>query len=142
MVPMRAPVALFISNRPDTALQVFERIARARPPLLFVVADGPRPNHAGEPVQCAAARVVVDRIDWPCQVRTNCSDVNLGCFNRVVSSLDWGFEHTEDALTPEDDCLPEPGSGQEMMEMRLRGGLLGNAPEVRRRNGSTWERPR
>ncbi len=68
MVPMRAPVAFCIFNRPDTTLQVFERIARARPSLLFVVADAPRPGHAGEPEQCA--------------------DVNLGCFNRVVSGLD------------------------------------------------------
>lgn len=87
MVPMRAPLAFFISNRSDTFLQVFERIARARPPWLYVVADGPRPDHAGEAEQCAAARAIVDRIDWPCQVRTDYSHVNLGRQGRRASSF-------------------------------------------------------
>ena len=89
MVPMRAPLAFFISNRSDTVLQGFERIARARPPWLYAVDDGPPPDHAGEgeAEQSAAARAIVDRIEWPCQVRTNYSDVNLGRNGRRAISF-------------------------------------------------------
>lgn len=108
MTAVRAPVAFFIFNRPDTTLRVFDRIAAARPSQLFVVADGPRPHREGEMERCAAARAVIDRIDWPCEVRTDYSDVNVGCFSRVVSGLDWVFTQTEEAIILEDDCLPEP----------------------------------
>ena len=39
--------ARFIFNRPDTTAQVFDAIRQARPPRLYVAADGPRPGHPG-----------------------------------------------------------------------------------------------
>lgn len=103
---MKTPVAFIIFNRPDTSIRVFEAIRQAKPPILLVVADGARTSKAGEAEKCATTRAIIDKVDWNCEVRTNYSDVNLGCKWRVSSGLDWIFEQVEEAIILEDDCLP------------------------------------
>lgn len=105
---LNKPVAFIIFNRPDTTRKVFEAIRRARPPALLVVADGSRPDRPGEGELCAAARAVIEGVDWPCKVMKNYSDTNLGCKRRVSSGLDWVFDTVEEAIIVEDDCLPHP----------------------------------
>ena len=105
---LRTPVALLIFNRPETTARVFERVREARPPQLFIVADGPRPDRPDEERCCREARDVVAAVDWPCQVSTEYSDVNLGCGRRVSSGLDWVFGRVDEAIVLEDDCLPDP----------------------------------
>ena len=102
------PVAFLLFNRPETTAQVFAEIRRARPQKLLVVADGPRIDRPGEAEKCRAARAIIDTVDWPCEVLKNYSDENLGCKVRVSGGLDWVFEHVEEAIILEDDCLPHP----------------------------------
>lgn len=103
---MLPPVALLIFNRPDSTAKVFAEIARAKPERLLVIADGARSEEEAE--RCAAARQIVGQVDWPCEVLTNFSEVNLGCKRRVASGLNWVFENCEQAIILEDDCLPHP----------------------------------
>jgi hypothetical protein len=105
---MQVPVAFMIFNRPDVTEQVFREIAKARPPKLFVIADGPRPEQPGEAQKCAATRAVVERVDWDCEVVKNYSDVNLGCGLRVATGVSWVFQQVDRAIFLEDDCLPHP----------------------------------
>lgn len=105
---LKTPVAFLIFNRPDTTRRVFAEIAKARPPKLLVVADGPRADHPDDVEKCAAVRAIIDGIDWDCKVLTNYSDINLGCKRRVSSGLDWVFDTVEEAIILEDDCLPHP----------------------------------
>jgi len=103
---LNTPVAFMIFRRPETTRKVFEQIAAARPQRLFIVADGPR--SAQEAERCQAARAVVERIDWPCEVHRNYADENMGLRKRIPSGLDWVFSHVERAIILEDDCLPHP----------------------------------
>lgn len=105
---LNTPVVFIIFNRPDTTARVFSEIAKAKPPKLLVVADGPRANRPGEAEKCAAARAIIRTVDWDCEVLTNYSDTNLGCKKRVSSGLDWVFDQVPEAIILEDDCLPEP----------------------------------
>jgi hypothetical protein len=105
---MDTPVALIIFNRPDATAKVFEQIARAKPARLFVIADGPRAGRAGEADKCAAARAVLERVDWPCDVARNYSETNLGVGTRPASGIQWVFEHVDRAIILEDDCVPHP----------------------------------
>ena len=105
---METPVAFIIFNRPAETARVFAAIAAAQPRRLLLVADGPRLNRVGESELCAAARTVVARVDWPCDVQTNFAETNLGCKQRVASGLAWVFEQCEEAIILEDDCLPHP----------------------------------
>jgi hypothetical protein len=116
---LTTPVAFIIFNRPDTTARVFAEIARARPPKLLVVGDGPRATRLGEAERVAATRAIIEAVDWPCEVLTNFSEANLGCKNRVSSGIDWIFEQVEEAIILEDDCLPDPSFFrfcQEMLE--------------------------
>jgi FkbM family methyltransferase len=105
---LQTPVVFLIFRRPETTAQVFAEIARARPPKLLVVADGPRADRPGEAEKCAAARAIIEQVDWPCEVLTNYADSNMGCARRVSSGLDWAFSLVEEAIILEDDCLPHP----------------------------------
>ena len=105
---LKTPVAFLIFNRPDTTERVFETIRRVRPPQLLVVADGPRLDWKDDAEKCAAARAVINRVDWDCKILKNFSDTNLGCRRRVSSGLDWVFENVDEAIILEDDCLPHP----------------------------------
>lgn len=104
---MNTPVALIIFNRPDVTARVFEHVALARPKRLFIIADGPRPDRPGEAERCAATRAVVENVSWDCDVMRNYADVNLGVGERPASGLQWVFEHVEDAIILEDDCVAD-----------------------------------
>ena len=103
----KTPVVFIVFNRPQHTEAVFRRIAQARPPCLLVVADGPRPNKPGEAALCAKVRQIATQVDWPCEVLTNFSDVNLGCGMGPISGLNWAFEKVEEAIILEDDILPD-----------------------------------
>lgn len=116
---LNTPVAFIIFNRPDTTARVFAEIAKAQPPTLLVISDGPRAHRTGESERVAQTRAIIEQVDWPCEVLTNFSDVNLGCKRRVSSGIDWIFEQVEEAIILEDDCLPDPSFFrfcQEMLE--------------------------
>lgn len=102
------PVAYIIFNRPRHTEKTFGVLREKRVPKLFIIADGPRPGHRTDTERCSAVRAIVEQIDWPCEVHRNYSDVNLGCKARVISGLDWVFDHVESAIVLEDDCLPHP----------------------------------
>ena len=104
---METPVALTIFNRPHTAELVFEEIAKAQPRKLFVIADGPRHDRPDDAELCAAARTIIDRVDWQCKVFKNYSEVNLGCGHRQATGLNWVFRQVDRCIILEDDCVPD-----------------------------------
>jgi len=101
-------VAFFGFNRPDCTKIVFEEIRRYRPDKLFLVADGPRPAVPADKVSCEEVREIMKSVDWECEVKTNFSEVNLGCKKRMSSGIDWVFSQVEEAILLEDDCIPCP----------------------------------
>jgi hypothetical protein len=105
---MQTPIALILFRRPELTAKVFERIRDARPPRLFLIADGPRPGNADDARLSAQARAVVERVDWPCDVVRDFADENLGLKRRIPSGLDRVFAEVEEAIVLEDDCLPHP----------------------------------
>jgi len=113
---LNTAVVFIIFNRPDTTGRVFEAIARAKPPILLVIADGPRNEH-DEQTSVAATRKIIAQVDWDCDVRTLYSDHNMGCRERISTGIDWVFEQVEEAIILEDDCLPHPSFFQYCQEL-------------------------
>ena len=103
---MTSPILFIIFKRPDTTRTVFNRIREARPPRLYIAADGPRPDKKGEREMCEATRQVVETIDWPCEVHHLYRDENMGCGKGVSSAISWFFEHEEQGIIIEDDIVP------------------------------------
>jgi len=114
------PVVLIIFKRPQLTERVLEAIAAVKPRMLLVVADGPRADRPGEAEACAAARAVIDRVDWPCEVIRHFSDVNLGCGICPASGITWAFSLVEEAIILEDDCIPLPSFFQYAEELLRR----------------------
>ncbi|MFO1390201.1 glycosyltransferase family 2 protein [Cellvibrio sp.] len=105
---MQSPILLVVFNRPDTTRQVFEAIRAARPPRLYVAADGPRPERPDEAEKCAEVRRLTTQIDWPCELKTLFRSNNLGCKLGVSSAIDWFFKNEPEGIILEDDIVPLP----------------------------------
>lgn len=104
--PLKTAVLFLIFNRPDITKQVFEAIRKAQPPRLYVAADGPRAEKAGEAEKVEQVRRIATQVGWDCWVKTLVREKNLGCRVAVSSAIDWFFENEEEGIILEDDCLP------------------------------------
>jgi hypothetical protein len=100
------PILFLVFNRPDVTQKVFNRIREVKPKYLFIAADGARIDKEGEVEKCLKVRKIIDQIDWECEVKTLFREKNLGCKIAVSSAISWFFEHVEDGIILEDDCLP------------------------------------
>jgi hypothetical protein len=101
------PILFIVFNRPDTTLQVFTRIREVKPKRLFIAADGPRAGKEGEKEKCEKVReLILNGIDWNCEVHTLFREKNLGCGKAVSGGIGWFFEHVEEGIILEDDTLP------------------------------------
>ena len=102
------PILFLVFNRPETTVQVFEKIREIKPQRLFVSADGPREGKEGEKEKCQAVRDLILRsIDWPCEVKTLLRNQNLGCGSAVSGAITWFFENVEEGIILEDDTVPD-----------------------------------
>jgi hypothetical protein len=104
--PLNTAVLFLVFNRPDTTRSVFEAIRQAQPARLYVAADGPRSGREGEADRVQEVRAIATAVDWPCEVRTLFRSENLGCKQAVEQGITWFFEHEEEGIILEDDCLP------------------------------------
>ena len=105
--PLKTPVLFLVFNRLDTTQQVFEAIRQAKPPRLYIAADGARESKDGESKKVQEVReYILKHIDWGCEIKTLFREKNLGCKYAVSGAITWFFEHEEMGIILEDDCLP------------------------------------
>ena len=107
--PLNTAVLFLVFNRLDTTKQVFEAIRLAKPPRLYIAADGARASLVGEGATVQAVRdYVVSHIDWVCEVKTLFREQNLGCKYAVSGAISWFFDNEEMGIILEDDVVPNP----------------------------------
>ena len=105
--PLNTAVLFLVFNRLDTTKQVFEAIREAKPPRLYIAADGAREQKDGEKEKVKVIRdYITSNIDWGCEIKTLFREDNLGCKYAVSGAIDWFFENEEMGIILEDDCLP------------------------------------
>jgi len=102
----KSAVLFVIFNRPDTTKTVFEKIREAQPSRLYIGADAPRAGVADDLLLCKQAREITEAVDWDCELKTLFRAKNAGCKEGVSSAVTWFFEHEEEGIILEDDCLP------------------------------------
>jgi hypothetical protein len=101
-----APFLYLVFNRPDLTAISFESIKKVKPQKLYVAADGPRKNIEGDLELCTRTReIVINGVDWPCEIHTLFREENLGCKESVGGALDWFFTHEDKGIIIEDDIL-------------------------------------
>lgn len=102
-----SPVLFIIFNRLNTTQQVFEAIRKYQPARLFIASDGPRQENPGEAETCIAVRSwILANIDWKCDINTFFRNQNNGCGIAVSTAITWFFDHVEEGIIIEDDCVP------------------------------------
>ncbi len=101
-----APILLIVFNRPDTTQKVFDAIRQAKPSILYIAADAPRLGNLEDVKNCALVKGIVKAVDWDCRVYYRFSESNQGCGPGPYSAISWVFEHEEEAIILEDDCVP------------------------------------
>lgn len=104
--PLNTAVLFLVFNRPKVTAQVFQAIRQAKPPRLYIAADGPRADTHGDSERCNEVRQFATLVDWPCEVKTLFHDKNQGCKIGVSNGINWFFENEEEGIILEDDCLP------------------------------------
>jgi hypothetical protein len=104
----QTPILFIIFNRPSQSKITFERIRAIQPKYLFIAADGPRPENANDEIKCIETQQsILAMIDWDCDVKTLFRTENLGCGKGPASAITWFFNHVEQGIILEDDCLVE-----------------------------------
>lgn len=105
----KTPILFIVYNRPDLTARVFEKIKEIKPEVFYVAADGPRKTREGENEKCETVRkLILDGVDWPCDLQLKFSDENFGCGKAVSSALIWFFKNVGEGIVLEDDTLPDP----------------------------------
>ena len=103
------PVLLLNFNRPDLTTGLIENLRQVRPRKVYIAIDGPRAGNAEDARNCALSAQAIALIDWPCEVRTKISPVNLGLRRNVKGAIDWLFSENEVGIILEDDIRFGPG---------------------------------
>ncbi len=102
-------ILLLVFNRPEHTRRVLQQLRLLQPTELYVNADGPRPHVPTDAARCAEVRALfAQEVDWPCRIHTRFLPHNLGCRRAVETGISWFFEHVEEGIVLEDDCLPDP----------------------------------
>lgn len=104
---LKTAVLFLVFNRPNETKKVFEVIKKAKPPRLYVAADGPNRGKTGEAELVEKVRKIATAVDWPCTVKTLFREKNLGCKIAISTGITWFFKEEEQGIILEDDCLPD-----------------------------------
>ena len=103
------PILLIAWRRPSSTQRVLRAICAAAPERLYVACDGPSSGNDNEREKVERTRSLIQEgIDWPCKPKFLFSDVNQGCRLGVAKAITWFFEHEEEGIILEDDCVPHP----------------------------------
>lgn len=102
----RLPVLLIAFKRYEQTRAVMEAIRKAKPPRLYFACDGARNPEEARVVD--RVKSLVELVDWPCELFTRFSEVNQSVRFGPPAAIDWFFEHEEEGIILEDDCLPMP----------------------------------
>lgn len=106
---MTSPVIYIFFNRPELTRRTFAAVRAQRPSRLYLIADGPRPDHPTDALRCQETRLIVENLlDWECEITRDYSETNLGCGRRLSSGLTNAFALLGEAIVLEDDILPHP----------------------------------
>jgi len=109
------PIALMIFNRPDLTETIMEQLAKVKPPILYVIADGARNEE--ELTKCTRAREIALNPTWSCKVVPFLRDHNVGMVKQFKEGLDFVFNEHESLIFMEDDHFLSPSFYQFSCEL-------------------------
>lgn len=101
------PVLFIVFNRPEITAKTLSVIKEVKPKYLYIAADGPRKNRPDDAEKCKKVKEVIhEMVDWDCELKTLYREENRGCGHGPAEAITWFFDHVEQGIILEDDCLP------------------------------------
>lgn len=103
-----SPLVLIAFNRPELLRQQLEIVRQHFRGKIYAIVDGPRADKVGEAEKVAEVVDLLESLKPEFAVEFNRAELNLGCYQRIKSGLDWVFARENTAVILEDDCMPSP----------------------------------
>jgi hypothetical protein len=100
------PILIIAFNRAAQTRILIEAIRKVAPRKLFISLDGPRPHIPDDAKKCRDVRDLFKDVGWPCEVKMQVSETNLGGNIGTEKAISWFFRQVEEGLIFEDDCIP------------------------------------
>lgn len=92
--------------RPEQFKKSFESVRKARPKILLLWQDGPRPGREDDIENIKKCREIAENIDWECEIHKNYHEKNMGCDPSTHLSHKWAFSIVDKCIILEDDIVP------------------------------------
>lgn len=141
--------------RPEQFRKSFECVRKARPRVLLLWQDGPRPGRDDDIENIQKCREIAENVDWECEVYKNYHEKNMGCDPSTHLSHKWAFSIVDKCIILEDDIIPSQSffpfckelldryEDDERIDRICGQTLYGGIPDKRYsyffgRNGSSW----
>jgi GR25 family glycosyltransferase involved in LPS biosynthesis len=116
-------VLLIAWRRPEHLKRVIDAVRKVTPNKIFVAIDGPRLGNEYVEERALIERVksmIKTEIDWDCDLNLNYQVENLGCRLGVSTAITWFFQHVEEGIILEDDCVPSEDFFSFISEMLIK----------------------
>lgn len=101
------PVLIMFFVRDEVLIKTFEAVRNAKPRVLLLWQDGPRPNRSDDIDGIKKCRDIVENIDWECTVYKNYHDTNMGCDPSTFLAQKWAFSIVDKCIILEDDMVAD-----------------------------------
>ena len=102
----KTPVLFLIFNQPEITVETFAIIAKLKPSILYISADGPRNGYSEEHECNLTRKKVLSMINWKCDVHKRFLSKNVGCKEAVSTGIDWFLKEQKEGIILEYDCVP------------------------------------
>ena len=104
---MNVAILLLIWRRPVHTKKIIDSIRKVSPKKIYISSDGPiKDDIENQKLVKLTRDVVLEEINWKCDLKTNFLNVNKGCKLAVSCGISWFFDNEEEGIILEDDCLP------------------------------------
>ncbi len=100
------PVMLMAFIRPDLIAKCLHQLSKFKPPILYVIGDGPR--NEKEEILCEKSRDLALNPNWDCEVIPIFNDENQGIVKSFIQGMNRMFTDHEFGIFLEDDVLLSP----------------------------------
>ncbi len=110
---MLAPVVLFVYNRPEHTRQTLGALSRntlADQTVLYIYADGPKPNATAEELkQISEVRQLIRSSKWCGEVHIKEQELNKGLADSIIMGVTETVNNHGKVIVLEDDIVTSPG---------------------------------
>ena len=106
---MQLPILILAWKRPTHVKKVISSLRKIEPKNIFVSCDGADSNNKLEYNLVEDTKEIIQKeIDWECNKSYNFRKKKLGCRFGVSEGINWFFQHVEEGVIIEDDCIIHP----------------------------------